>query len=376
MSRFFRFQAVVLPLICLLLGAFLSILAWGRSSDDRMFLENQLKRFRSLSREQQDNVRKSHVLFHSQSPKRRAEIEEIFHETRQNAELKNTLDQYFTWWSGLSQNQWDTFRELSPDDRLQFVQEHWTDASRATEEITVEFTGPPTARMPTLHLTFEEYWTIISAVIPASRRDAALTAEIEQLASNKHRALRLTLWLFESFQNQTEIPGGEARSEFFTKAMLDNIHDEAWSGKFQKMTEDIGRKPFARSWQFMTLFRILEQATIALGDDLRRQFPVTADQIVEAFSSLPEEEKTFQRSLMTMSSEEARKRLELLAQTAGARTPEELLLTQYNRFTKNRKAYSRSPFRVGTSGFGSERLRPPAPPQKLPRELGRKAPVE
>ena len=122
----------------------------------------------------------------------------------------------------------------------------------------------------------------------------------------------------------------------------------------------------------MTIFSVLDKATLALGEDLRKQFSVTSEQMIEAFASLQDKsdsDKSLQRSLMTMSPDEARKRLELLAQTQHARTPEEVLLTQYNEFLQKRQTYMRRPFGMGGHGAG-----PPSDGNRPPRPPGRRTP--
>ncbi|GEM_PF-757182 len=371
MSLQSRLKKFAIPLACLCLGAFGAVVVWGRGSDDREQLAGQLRKFQALNSEQQNTVLKSYSLLQGQPETRRAEIEEIFRATQQNPELKSTMDQYFVWWSGLSETDRDNFRsDLNPEEKLEFVASLRASQSTTTEEIIVEFPGPPSVRLPTLHLTFEEFWTIISSAIPPSRRNEKINSRLDQLSSNKHRALCLALGLFESFQGQGESRDLEDRGRLFSKVMLENIKDKAWTTKFHEMTQEIDRKPQARPWAgpwlYMTLFTVLEKATLALGEDLRKQFSVTPEEMVTAFASLQnksEAEKSLQRTLMTMSSDEARKRLELLAQTDNAHTPEELLLTQYNEFIQKRQSYMRRPFGFGAPGMNSDRPRPPGSPQ-------------
>lgn len=356
-------QGAVLPITCMLLGTCISAFVWGRNSEDRTYLTEQLNKFQSLEAEQKNNVRKSYALLKSMPARKQTEIEQIHQQTKTNPELQETMNHYFEWWSSLSQAEWDSFEELSAEERLAFVKSRWRKSTEAIpEEIVVEFTGPSSVRMPTLRLTFEDYWSIISKTVPNEDRDETLRKELEQLKSDKHRALLLTLTLFERFSNPGQRRELEQPGDLLKTAMLRHIKDEAWLEKFRSMAQDLDRKPFGRAWMFMTASSILDKATIVLGDNLRKQFPVTSEQILAAFESLPNEtdaDKSFKRELMTMSSDEARKRLELLAQTSGTQSPEQQLVSRYNKFLRDRQRFLRGQFGFGGPGMGP----PPAPGQ-------------
>lgn len=349
-------QAVFLPIICLFFGTCLSVFMWGRSSQERAYLSQQLQKFQSLGTEHKNNVRKSYALLKSMPSRRQSEIEQIYQLTQKNPQLLQTMDRYFEWWSSLSQAEWDSFEELSAEERLAFVKSRWGKSTKATpEEIVVEFTGPSSVRMPTLRLSFSDYWSIISETVPNEDRSDALREELEQLKSDKHRALLLTLSLFERFSNPNQRRELEQPGELLKTAMLRHVNDDAWLAKFRAMVQDLDRKPFGRAWMFMTASSVLDKATIVLGDDLRKQFPVTSEQIVEAFESLPNKtdaDKSFQRALMTMPSDEARKRLELIAQTISTPSPEQRLMSRYNKFVRSRQHFLRGQFGFGGPSSG------------------------
>jgi hypothetical protein len=363
MSSLRTTQGTMLPIACVLLGTCISAFVWGRNSEERNYLTQQLKKFQSLEHEQKNNVRKSYALLKSMPARKQADIEQIHQQTLANPELQETMDRYFEWWSSLSQAEWDSFEELSAEERLAFVKSRWSKPKEATlEEIVVEFTGPSSVRMPTLRLSFRNYWSIISETVPDEHRDETLRKELEQLKSDKHRALLLTLALFERFSNPAQRRELDQPGDLLKAAMLRHIEDEAWLAKFRSMAQDLDRKPFGRAWMFMTASSMLDKATIVLGDDLRKQFPVTPEQILAAFESLPNEtdaDKSFKRELMTMSSDEARKRLELLAQTSGTQSPEQQLVNRYNKFIRDRQRFLRGQFGYGGAGIGP----PPVPGQ-------------
>lgn len=372
MSLVRTIQVVLLPITCLLFGACLSIFMWGRSSDERAYLSKQLQEFQSLETEQKDNVRKSYALLKSMPARKQTEIEQIHQQTRANPELLQTMNRYFEWWSSLSQAEWDSFEDLSAEERLAFVKSRWRKSTEATpEEIVVEFTGPSSVRMPTLRVSFADFWSIISETVPNEDRDDALRKELEQLKSDKHRSLLLTLSIFERFSDPNQRRELEQPGELMKAAMLRHIDDEAWLARFRSMVHDLDRKPFARAWMFMTASSVLDRATIVLGDDLRKQFPVTSEQIVEAFESLPDKtdaDKSFQRALMTMPSDEARKRLELLAQTTRNQSPEQQLVNRYNKFIRDRQLFLRRQFGFGGPGIGPPPVSGQGPGPDRPRE--------
>ncbi|MFO1002487.1 MAG: hypothetical protein U0936_19325 [Planctomycetaceae bacterium] len=364
-------QGAVLPITCMLLGTCISVFVWGRNSEERNYLTQQLNKFQSLEPDQKKNVQKSYALLKSMPARKQTEIEQIHHQTQENPELQETMDRYFEWWSSLSQAEWDSFEELSADERLTFVKSRWRKSTEAApEEIVVEFTGPPSVRMPTLRLSFEDYWSIISETVPDEHRDETLRKELEQLKSDKHRALLLTLTLFERFSNPAQRRELDQPGDLLKTAMLRHIKDEAWLTKFRAMAQDLDRKPFGRAWMFMTASSMLDKATIALGDDLRKQFPVTSEQILAAFESLPNEtdaDKSFKRELMTMSSDEARKRLELLAQTTSNQSPEQQLVNRYNKFIRDRQRFLRGQFGFGGPGMGPPPVQGQGPGPDRPR---------
>ena len=356
MNASFRVSTVLIPAVCLLSGAIGAVMVWGRSSEERIQLTRRLNEFSQLTDEQQHMIRLSNADFHHQSGARRSEITAIFELTRENPQLRKTLDHYNAWWSSLSPEDWDRFREMSPDERLAFVQSGWTNFQQPQQEITIEFPGRDATRMPTLQLTFDEYARIISEAHAAVKKPESLEKELAALSSEKHRALRLTLWTFDNFPAVRDTGEMSQRGQQFVTAILKNARDEVWKKQFNATLSELSGRPFERAWLFMTIFTILEKATVTLGDHLREEFPVTQRQIIDAFASL--QDKALQRSLMVMPADEARTRLELLAQTGNAQSPEQRLLAEYNRFAKDRGRIMRTLFGFGGPGSG------PAPPDR------------
>lgn len=353
-------STILVPVVGLLIGSMCAVMVWGGSSQDHVELTRRLNEFRQLTDEQQRLVRLSFADFQEQSPARRAEIAEIFETSRQDPEFREALDRYDTWWASLSRAEWDSFRELSDDARIAFVSSGLNLQQKPQKEIVIEFPGREPARLPTLHLTFEEYASMILEALADADKPEAITQELAALSSDKHRALRLTLWMFDDFPARRDTAEMRERGQKFVAALLKHVRDEGWKSEFSTTLQNLKGLSFERAWLFMTLFTILDKSTVTLGNDLREEFPVTQRQIIDAFASL--EDKALQHSLMIMSREEAKPRLELLAQTENAQTPEQQLLGRYNRFARDRRRIMPSVFGFGTStrpGSGDDRRNQP-----------------
>ncbi len=346
MSRVSLVSEWLLPVICILCGAVGSVLVWGGESEDRVALNRQLEKFRALDEEQQHAVRRSFADFNGQSETRKAAINSVHRTVQQDPALRDTLESYYTWWSALGQSEWDSFQEMNLEDRLTFARSRMNTEFDSAKQIVVDFPGPVSSRLPPLHMTFEEFGRIIGQAIADVERPQLLQGELQALSSEQHRTLRLALWMFETFRNQRDASEAERRGKLLHSAVRNNVSDTVWKARFKSTLESLSGKPYERGWMFMTLLSVLSTATMTLGEDLHDQFPVTDQQIKEAFASL--EDKELQQSLMTMPADEARTRLQFLAQSVGDQTPEEQLLIKYIEFAKERERI----LRFATFGFG------------------------
>ena len=147
--------------------------------------------------------------------------------------------------------------------------------------------------------------------------------------------MALALWLFERFRVDPDREKRAVQGEKTLKAVLANVGDSAWKAEFEQIIADNSEKSFFRFWILRNLLVILDQSTMALGNRLTKQFPVSDDEIVLAFVSLTD--KTRQHSLMVMPSDEARTRLQFLAQSNRKQTPEQKLLVKFIAFTRDRQ---------------------------------------
>ena len=349
MNRVSLVSEWLVPGVCILCGAAGGVLVWGGQSEDRVALTQQLEKFRALDSEQQHSVRLSFADLNAQSESRKAAINSVHTTVQKDPALRDTLERYYTWWSALNQSEWDAFQEMNPADRLSFAQSRINAHSDPSKQIVVKFGGP----LPPLHMTFEEFGRIIGEALSDLEKPPSLQDELNALSSEQHRTLRLALWIFDNFKNQRDPAAAERRGKLLQSAILNNVSDQAWKTRFATTLEANSGKPYGQGWVFMTLFSILGTATMTLGEDLHEEFPVTDQQIKDAFASL--EDKVLQQSLMTMPAEEATTRLQFLGQTAGDQTPEEQLLVRFIDFTKERERI----LRFATFGFGGPGSLPP-----------------
>ena len=162
-----------------------------------------------------------------------------------------------------------------------------------------------------------------------------MSAEINQLRSPEHRSLAYSLWLFDQFQHSTDRVAFVSQGEKILKSVLANVSDDAWRTQFEEMIEKNSDHRFFKFWALKNLLEILWHSTMVLGNRLTQEFPVSEEEIISAFVSLDDNER--QHSLMTMPSDEARTRLEFLAQLNRAQTPEQKLLVNFIAFARDRQ---------------------------------------
>lgn len=334
-----------LQIACLVLGVGIALLIFGRPDSQTRELIAELNRYREMSPEQQQLILKSRDLLNSQSEQRRSQITQIDREIRQHPELKETLDAFSAWWNQ-SREHWESFRAVDPEYQAEFVVDQWLLDTSSTD-IMVVFAGPEAIRLPTLSLSHSQFYELISACVETSEREKMLLDDLEQLKQPQHRALRLTLGLFDRMKADRDVVSSKKRLERIRDALLTHVPDPVWTDRFREALEGMERKPWAQPWLIMTSLAIFDAGVMAIGDELQRQFVATSKQMIDAFDSLSESEKSLQRSLMTMSARDARERLERLAMTRTMETPESRLLSDYNRYAAERRQFIRALFGPG-----------------------------
>jgi hypothetical protein len=330
----------LIPAASLLIGAGAALSVWGGRSDKHIELQQQLAKFLALDEEQRHDVRLSFADFKAQSDSRKTDIESVHDAVQKDPILREAMERYYRWWSSLDQHDWDAFQEMNSDDRLEFVRTRINAQADESKQIVVEFLGP----LPPLHMTFEEFGKILRDALASVEKPDALQEELEALDSERHRTLRLALWIFEDFKTSEDPQEKERRGKLLQAAVLNHVSDTTWKDAFTSIHRSLSGKQFESGWLFMTLFSILSAGTVTLGEELHDEFPVTDEQVKDAFANL--EDKELQQSLMKMSADEARTRLQFLVQTNG-RSPEQRLLIKYIEFATERERT----FRRATFGF-------------------------
>ncbi len=333
-------------LFAALAGCVVAISFWGKTSEQKKNLQDQLSQFSAMSPEQQSAIRRSFDDLGNQSEEKKREFEKIHSECTKNAELRNTLDDFFHWWTTLPQTDRNQFRELNDEKKLAFVESHASRGAQLKPDITIEFPGARGRQFETLNMTFEEYWEIISETLEPFEKPQSLQDDLDKLSRADQKSLRLTMWFFVEHLPETKDFDklrivADRCSEVFEKRLRDRV----WADKFQQKRKELEKRPFGESWLRMMSFMVIDGATLALGNSLQKEFPVTEDQVLDAFSKMQDREEQYE--LMKMRPEEARVRLELLAQSGGSDSPIQRLLSQYNQFAAQRRRLMKLPM-----GFG------------------------
>jgi hypothetical protein len=361
------FQSQLLAVVCLLAGAGLAMATAGIATEDRTSQQERLREFQELPPETQRLVRSNYTLFQSLPASEQERLRQLSEVMESSENLKTVAADYLEWWKALSQSEYEAFHKMDEAEQLAFVTRKWSRRLADQREIVVQFEGPESVRMPPLTMNFDEIFQCLSKVYPEADRSKELSRDLEALQRVRHKALRLTLQAFEDLRSSTQPRSEiEQRGDAFRTALLETISDQEWKQRFVSLSDRFKSTAWGATWNFMHLFRILDQVTVALGEDLQKEFPVTGSQMIDAFASI--EDKAIQRSLMAMPVKDARARLELMAQAAVIDSPEQKLLKKFQEYTRHRSSYMQMRFGFGSGGTGFFRpgvSRPPgSPPQR------------
>lgn len=345
------FQSQLLAALCLLVGAGLAIATAGITTEERKSQKERLREFQALPPETQRLVRSNYALFQTLPASEQERLRQLSEMMQGSEELQKVADDYLEWWKSLSQSEYDEFRRMDESRQLDFVTQKWSRRLADQREVVVQFEGPDSVRMPPLTMNFDEIFQCLSKVYPEAERSEELSRDLQALKRVRHKALRLTLQAFEDFRSSPQPRGEiERRGQTFRQALLETISDEDWKQRFVSASDRFKGTAWGATWNFMHLFRILDQVTVALGEDLQKEFPVTSSQMIDAFAAI--EDKSIQRSLMTMPVKDARVRLELIAQAAVIDSAEQQLLRKFQEFTRHRSSYMQLRFGLGNGNAG------------------------
>jgi len=325
----------VFPFLCLVLGSLLAMAIFGSSSQEHTLLSSRLAEFNTLNEHDQKMVKASFTEFSLQTEDRKRELRALYEAVQQNPNLKIDLENYFAWWSSLSQSEWDSFPEMSRKQQIAFARARIQQPSETARTIVVDFADWGQTSLQPLHLTIDECRQIISDSLRDTLIPREIAGEMEKLTLPEDRSLTLSLWLFERFRVDPDREALAVQSEKIMTAVLANVSDDPWKRQFQQIVADNADRSFLKFWVFRNLLVIFDQSTMTLGNRLMKRFPVSDAEIVSAFVRL--NDKTRQYSLMTMPPDEARMRLELLAQSNRTQTPEQKLLVKFIAFARDRQ---------------------------------------
>lgn len=340
MSLLQSLKRIVLPLTGLTLGGAVAVIVVGVRSQEHSLLTARLDEFQNLNSDQQTMVKASHAEYSRQSDERRREIVALHKAVQKDPELNSALERFSSWWSSLSQAEWDSFPAMDREQQIAFAKARIDKRAGSAAVVIVEFSGWGQTSLQPLHLTFDECERIITLFLHDTQIPPDTRSEVHQLRSHEHRSLAYSLWLFDQFRNTSDREALLQRSEQVLKSILENVQDEAWSKQFGQIVEENSDRRFFKFWMFQNLLVILKESTMVLGNRLTKEFPVSEEEIVKSFVSM--EDKKRQHSLMIMPSDEARQRLEFLSQTSRAQTPEQKLLVKFISFARERESIVRA----------------------------------
>jgi hypothetical protein len=360
-------RKAIVPAVGLAIGCSSAVIFVGTSSEEHTLLKDRLNKFAALDAEQQKMVKASSAEFSLQTKDRQNEIIALNEAVQADPELNLALERYSDWWSSLSRSEWDSFPGMTREQQIAFAKARIDKRAESSAIVVVEFTGWGQTSLQPLHLTLDECESIINLSLHDVQIPGEVSAEINQLQSSEHRSLAYSLWLFDDFQHSTDRDALISQGEKILRSVLANVGDDAWRNQFKELIKENSDRRFFKYWVFQNILVILKQSTMALGNRLTRQFPVSEEEIVSAFVSLEDKER--QHSLMTMPSDEARTRLEFLAQLNREQTPEQKLLVKFIAFARDRQRI------VGAITFqlgGRQRQNDDTAPKQTPRDQDKK----
>ena len=335
MSLIQSLKGIVVPFTGVALGGAFAVIVVGASSQEHTLLTARLDEFQNLKLDQQKLVKASHAEFSRQTEERRREIIALHNAVQENPELNTAMERYSSWWSSLSQAEWDSFPAMDREQQIAFAKARIDKRAGSAAVVIVEFSGWGQTKLQPLHLTFDECKRIVTLFLRDTPIPPDIATEVRQLRSIEHRSLAYSLWLFDQFQNSSDREALLQRSEQVLMSILENVQDEAWSEPFGQIVAEYSDRSFFKFWMCQNLLVILKESTMVLGNRLTKEFPVSEDEILKSFVSMDDKQRQY--SLMVMPSNEARQRLEFLSQMNRAQTPEQKLLVKFISFARERE---------------------------------------
>jgi hypothetical protein len=139
--------------------------------------------------------------------------------------------------------------------------------------------------------------------------------------------------------------------ENLRKALIKNVSDSDWKRAYLRLQAGFSGRRFESFWTTMMLARIVDQSVTDLGESLLEEFPVSEEQILDAFAAVDDED--LRQQLMTLPANESRTRMMHLAQRKAGTSPESKLVSRYTQYVETRGRL----LRLMPYGFGQ----PPGP---------------
>lgn len=366
---------LIIPVVSVAAGTGMAVAVFGTSSQERKQLEALAVEYAAMPTEQQRVIRLSHDDLKSQSAERQAQIRSLFEATSSDPELQKTVSRFYDWWTSVPRETAEEFHSRTNPDRLRLVLEQWSQETPEVpkETIVVNFARTPASRLPELHLNDNDYWQIISAVIPDDERPESLRAELGKLSEDRERALRLSLWVFETLADPKEREQGAlvkaaGRTRRLKEQLLSTVRDEKWKQAFRDIYKTVEGKPWEQNFLAPTAYVILSQAALSIGNRLQASFPVSEEQLITAFDSITDRQQ--KQEIMALPPAQAKARLEFIAQSQLGDSPEKDLLVKFSEFARRRDQLVRAAS-WGLGGFGRNGRNggpqgspPPQPPDR------------
>lgn len=327
-------------------GVAAAMLLWARPDAQRETLNQRATQFQELSEEQRRLVRLSYNDLKSQSTERQLQVASIHAALQHDTRLTTTLERYSSWQQALPRTDRDRYQQLDANGRLEFVRSRWnTGLPDDAAVLEIRFSDASARRLPPLHISASEIWSLANSIVPEQQRPESLQRELAALPTDSLRGLCLTLWIFERVaaarENPAQLRGVEEGIRTARDWLLNEARDTAWRNAFRESWQGVEKRPWEVSWLVRIVYPVLSEAAEQLGQELLRKYPLSDTQMLDEFSSLTVNQ---QRELMKLPPTLARARLQFLTRADTAESPEQRLVVRFAEFARNRDQLLRTIF--------------------------------
>lgn len=338
------------PISWLLVGAACgsgsSLLLTATPDDERLLLTDRAQQYQQLSEEQRRLVRLGYEDLQSQSGERQLQVTAMHAALQQDPQLSSALQRYSTWRQTLPRTERDQYQQLDVTGRIEFVRSRWNSGlPDAASLMEIRFSDASARRLPSLHISAAEIWSLAAAIVPEPQRPESLQRELTEFRTDSLRGLRLTLWIFEQVaaarENPAQLRGVEEGIRSARNWLLSEPRDSSWRQAFRDSWQGVENRPWEVSWLVRIVYPVLSEAAEKLGQELLRSYPLSDTQLLEEFSSLSVSQ---QRELMKLPPATGRSRLQFLTRADTAESPEQRLVVKFAEFARNRDQLLRTIF--------------------------------